>query len=157
MLRILHLINKASIFLASIFLGIMVFAIFYQVVARYFFNNPPPWTEEISRYLQIWLVCLMVSPLLASSEHLEIDVVYDLMSKRNKRMLDIIRHVASLIFAVILVYFSIQLNLTKRPQFSPALEISMAWIYWSIPVMAFLVAANQIALLLLVWKKRKDA
>ena len=98
----------------------------------------------------------MVSPLIASSEHLEIDFVYDMMSIKNKKRFDLIRHSATLLFAVILIYFSIQLNITKRPQFSPALEISMAWIYWSVPVMAVLIAANQIALILTIWKKEKN-
>ena len=156
MLTTLRIINKISIYLASIFLGVMVFAIFYQIVARYFFNNPPPWTEEVSRYLQIWLVCLMVSPLIASSEHLEIDFIYDLMSVTNKRRFDFIRHLATLLFAVILIYFGVKMNITKRAQFSPALEISMAWIYWSIPFMAVLVVVNQIALILAIWKKRQN-
>jgi TRAP-type C4-dicarboxylate transport system permease small subunit len=41
--------------IAMIFLGAMVYAIALQVVARYVFNSPPPWTEEVARYAMVWV------------------------------------------------------------------------------------------------------
>jgi TRAP-type C4-dicarboxylate transport system permease small subunit len=156
MFKILKLINKFSIYLSSVFLGVMVVAIFYQVIARYFFNNPPAWTEELSRYLQIWLVCLMVGPLILSSEHIEIDVVYNMIPKKSKRTFNLIRHTANLIFALILFYLGMKLNMLKKPQISPALEISMGWVYWSVPAMLVLIVTNQIAVILMTWNKSED-
>lgn len=156
MFKILKLINKVSIYLSSVFLGVMVVSIFYQVLARYLFNNPPAWTEELSRYLQIWLVCLMVGPLILSSEHIEIDVVYNMVPERSKRAFNLLRHTAVLIFALILFYLAIKLNMFKKPQISPALEISMGWVYWSVPAMLVSIVTNQIAVILMTWNKRKD-
>jgi len=130
----------------------MVAAIFYQVVARYFFNSPPAWTEEISRYLQVWLVCLMAGPLIYSAEHLEIDVVFNIMSKKAQRRCDLVRHTISLIFSIVILYYGVLLNILKKPQASPALEISMAWIYWVVPIMAILIAINQITAIISVFK-----
>lgn len=35
-------------------LGIMLLSILLQIVARYVFDAPPPWTEELARYAMIW-------------------------------------------------------------------------------------------------------
>jgi TRAP-type C4-dicarboxylate transport system permease small subunit len=40
--------------LAMIALTVMLVAILVQIVARYVFAAPPPWTEELARYAMIW-------------------------------------------------------------------------------------------------------
>lgn len=40
--------------IAMICLVALVGVVLLQVVARYVFFQPPPWTEELSRYLMIW-------------------------------------------------------------------------------------------------------
>lgn len=40
---------------AGIFLLAMVATIGLQVVARYVFSSPPPWTEEVARYAMVWV------------------------------------------------------------------------------------------------------
>jgi TRAP-type C4-dicarboxylate transport system permease small subunit len=40
--------------LAMIALAVMLVAILVQIVARYVFAAPPPWTEELARYAMIW-------------------------------------------------------------------------------------------------------
>lgn len=40
--------------MAMIALLVMLVAILVQIVARYVFAAPPPWTEELARYAMIW-------------------------------------------------------------------------------------------------------
>lgn len=40
---------------AGLFLALMIAAITLQVVARYVFNQPPAWTEEVARYAMVWV------------------------------------------------------------------------------------------------------
>lgn len=47
--------DKVTGIIAMIFLGAMVYAIALQVVARYIFDSPPPWTEEVARYAMVWV------------------------------------------------------------------------------------------------------
>ncbi|MEX1035295.1 MAG: TRAP transporter small permease subunit [Sneathiella sp.] len=47
--------DKVIGIIAMIFLGAMVYAIALQVVARYVFDSPPPWTEEAARYAMVWV------------------------------------------------------------------------------------------------------
>lgn len=41
-------------YVAMLALAIMLCSILLQVVARYVFDAPPPWTEELGRYAMIW-------------------------------------------------------------------------------------------------------
>lgn len=40
--------------LAIFALAVMLLAVLLQIVARYVFASPPPWTDEIGRYAMLW-------------------------------------------------------------------------------------------------------
>ena len=47
-------VDRACSLFAFLALGIMLLAVLLQIVARYVFDAPPPWTEEIGRYAMLW-------------------------------------------------------------------------------------------------------
>ena len=151
-----RVVNQTLLRGIGVILAVMVVAIFYQVIARYVFNAPPSWTEELARYLQIWLVALSVGPLFETSEHITIDFVSDRISEDKKKWIKLLVDVLLIVFLFIVFYLSIKLHYSKRPQRSPALEIPMAYIYLSIPVMTIFSCMNIIVDILHFFKKSED-
>jgi TRAP-type transport system small permease protein len=47
-------IDRVAMVLAVAALGIMLGAALWQTVARYMFNSPPIWTEELARRAMVW-------------------------------------------------------------------------------------------------------
>ncbi|MEL6421698.1 MAG: TRAP transporter small permease subunit, partial [Pseudomonadota bacterium] len=47
----------------------------YEIVARYVFNAPTIWVDEVSRILQIWVVYLAALYVFKSREMVTIDLV----------------------------------------------------------------------------------
>ncbi|WP_121064349.1 TRAP transporter small permease [Chachezhania antarctica] len=47
-------LDRACLILAKLALGGMVLAVLLQIVARYVFDYPFIWTEELARYLMVW-------------------------------------------------------------------------------------------------------
>ena len=47
-------LDRAASAGAVMALVVLVGAVMLQVVARYAFRSPPPWTEELARYAMIW-------------------------------------------------------------------------------------------------------
>lgn len=147
-----NILNICINYLCSVFLVIMTLSIFYQVVARFFLDSPPSWTEELARYLMIWVVLLGVSPLLASSDHIIIDLISGKLSKSNEIIIETIKYVTIIVFSIIVFYLGIKLILVKKPQISPALQIPMSFMYFSVPVMAFLTCFNAFVNLLIYFE-----
>lgn len=58
---------------AAMVLALMAAVVIYQVGARYLLGRPPSWTEELARYLQVWLVLLAAPVCLARGLHLAVD------------------------------------------------------------------------------------
>lgn len=70
--RILRRLAEAA--MAASLLG-MVLAVFLNVVLRYFFNTGLALSEELSRLLFVWLVCIGAVLALAEGKHLGFDMV----------------------------------------------------------------------------------
>lgn len=73
----------------------------YEVVARYFFNAPTIWAEEMSRAFLIWAVFLACAALLRSDDHIRVTVVLDLAPEWLKR----VARVVSLLFVAVISGF----------------------------------------------------
>lgn len=113
-----------------LFSGMLVAAV-AQVVSRYVFNAPLTWSEELSRYLFIWLSFLGAWVAWNRREHLGIDVLPELVPTRWRGPLLRLLEVLTLIFAVTSMYFGQKILSVSMRQPSAALRIPMVWVYSS--------------------------
>ncbi|MTI62063.1 MAG: TRAP transporter small permease subunit [Firmicutes bacterium] len=81
--------------------GIAVF-IFAQIVFRNFFSIGLSWTNELSRFLNISLVFLMLPVLLKEEDHVKIDFI---ISRLPEKIEIIIKSVISIITCFFGIYF----------------------------------------------------
>ena len=52
-------VSKFARNLAGLLLAVMVVMILSQVFFRYVLNDSLPWTEELAKYLMVWVACLV--------------------------------------------------------------------------------------------------
>ena len=98
-------IIKYSGYLASWLFVSIGFIVFYEVVMRYIFNSPTIWGEEISRFLQIWATYLALTYSFHKRDFIRITFIYDKLSLRGQRFLDIISFVFIIFFSSVVVYY----------------------------------------------------
>jgi C4-dicarboxylate transporter, DctQ subunit len=98
-------IIKYSGYLASWLFVSIGFIVFYEVVMRYVFNSPTIWVEEISRFLQIWATYLALTYSFHKRDFIRITFIYDKLSLRGQRFLDIISFVFIIFFSSVVVYY----------------------------------------------------
>ena len=72
---------------------------------RYIFNSPTIWVEEISRFLQIWATYLALTYSFHKRDFIRITFIYDKLSLRGQRFLDIISFVFIIFFSSVVVYY----------------------------------------------------
>src|SRR5882672_8755127 len=122
-------------------LGAITVLVLFQVVARYGFGRPPSWTEELARYLQVWLVMLAAPVCLRRGMHLAIDYLTPRLAPGGTAFRAVRTVVMALVgtLSAVLAYFGFQLLPVAALQRSPALGISMVWPYLVIPVAGVLM------------------
>ena len=98
-------IVQYSGYLASALFITIGFIISYEVIARYVFNSPTIWVNEVSRFLQIWATYLALTYSFHKKDFIRITVIYDKLNESGKKVLDFISFIFILIFSSFVVYY----------------------------------------------------
>lgn len=112
---------------------VMTLAIFLQVLARYVFNYPLSWPEELGRFLFAWIVFLGIVQVLRMEEMPCLDLVYQWFPERAGRFLKFFTSLVILGFLLIMLKGGWELMVRQTKQISVALQIPMAVVYFAIP------------------------
>ena len=140
--RLDNLLVKTEAFLLITLISIMTVVVFLQVVFRYALKEPLYWSEELARYLFVWLSILGAALGLQKRGHFGLDFFHQMLPEKGKRLIEFLIY---LFIGVVIFVILIQgINLVQKtiPQESPAMGISMGWAYACLPVGAALMAIH---------------
>ncbi len=126
----------------------LVVVVFGQVVSRFVFNAPFSWSEELARYLQVWLIMLGSVACLRKGLHLTVDYVVHALPAAGKRVLQLISLAAIVFFLAVVFVSSIALITATLSQRTPALQIPIAFVYLALPVGSLLMLLESVELVL---------
>ena len=119
-----------------------------QVVSRYAFHSPLPWSEQTARYLFIWMILLEMPVLFRNKGNMAFDLLLKRLPLGAQKFMGIV--IALLIAAFAAVYFSAGYDLVVRSvgKTVAGLGIPRNTVYLAQPVGAgllFIVALEQAA------------
>ena len=119
---------------------LMLIIIFGQVITRYCFDFTPEWSEEIARFLFVWVVFLGSALIMGESGHLAVEFLPNhFKDKAFGKVLQVIINLAGYVFTLILLFQGAKMTKVMTFQTSPGLEIPMSYVYVVIPVSCFLM------------------
>ena len=114
--------------------AVLVFPVSLQVFSRYTALIPAwIWTEEMARFLFIWMVMLGAMIGVREATHFEVDVWPQLKPRANAA-LRIVSMIFVLVFAFVFVYYGIQFVQFGWNQTSELADMPMAWIFVAWPL-----------------------
>lgn len=123
-------------------LSIMVINVIWQVFTRFVVGVPSSFTDELARYLMIWLGILGAAYVSGKNMHVAIDVLQSKANEKNQKRLKIVVFILIIAFAFFalviggmrLVYITYVLD-----QRSPALQMPLSIVYSCIPISGLLI------------------
>ncbi len=139
-----------SIFIFGLAMTIIVVA---QVFARYVLNASLFWSEELARYLLVWLTFLGASVAYRQGLHPGVDFFYIRMPYAWRRRSAILVHLLSLALFGIMVLKGAAFAYFVRLQISPALSLPKWLIMAIVPVSGAIFFIHGMYFLLLEIKK----
>lgn len=149
--RILTQTNGLVIGLGAVALGALPLIIFYDVAARFLFNAPTIWANEIAVYMQQLLVFLPMGLLLSENAHIRSTLLVDRLPETMQQILSVFSLVMIIILAVAIAWlgWNMTLHAWNYRQVSPTLLAVPLWMPHSlIPLGGFLLLVNAIASLI---------
>ena len=135
-------------------LGIsMAFIVATQVFFRYALNQSLFWSEELARFLLVWLTFLGATVAYRRKVHPGIDVLVARMQPPLQKASILLTHLASMGLFAVMVIYGFQFAYFVRLQISPALYLPK-WIILSIiPVSGLILMVHGITFLLEALKR----
>ena len=110
-----------------------------QVIWRYVFNDPIYWSEELARYLFVWLTFLAASMAFRDHKHMAVDLIQPFLGPVARRWQHaIITGILAVFFIIVLVVAPEILSITLD-QPSASLSIPIALLYLSFPFSIFIM------------------
>jgi TRAP-type C4-dicarboxylate transport system permease small subunit len=125
--------NRIEEYIGIFCLFVMLFAMTYQVVARFVFMTGNTWSEELSRYIYIWFTLITVSLAILHNAHIKIEAAMAVFPKRWRPKLVALGLVILIVYCLFVVFYGvkmIQRNI-RMGNVSLGLQLPM-WIVYSI-------------------------
>jgi TRAP-type C4-dicarboxylate transport system permease small subunit len=136
-------------------MSVMVINVLWQVFTRYVTGNPSSFTDELARFLMIWIGVLGAAYVSGRNLHVAIDILPLRQNKKTQKKLKII--VTTLI--ILFVFFAFVIGGTRLVyisyvlgQQSPALQLPLAIVYLIIPISGLLIMYYKISDLKNIYK-----
>ncbi len=135
-------LNRVLEWLIICFLTVMLFSVLWGVCSRYILADQSSWTDELARFMLIWVSVLGAVYVSGKNAHIAIDLLPESISLKNKMRLDIF--VSSVIFLFVGCIFIIgggryTYVSFKLQQTSAALGIPVGFIYLILPMAGSLI------------------
>ncbi len=105
MFTVIDRVSDAAGRLAAWLFFAIGFLITAEVIARYVFTAPTPWTEEISQALQIWATYLAAACVLRNRDLIVIEFFTQRMGPRRRRVAETFSLLVVLAFALVAVVY----------------------------------------------------
>lgn len=98
--KVLHVLNNFEAYIAALAFGVMMVLLTIQVISRYVFNKSITWTEELAMILYVLMIYCAISASVTKRKHLRIEIIYDLVPFKTRKVLMIVGDAVFLFFCV---------------------------------------------------------
>jgi TRAP-type C4-dicarboxylate transport system permease small subunit len=135
--------------LLLVFAGLMTVTVILQVLCRYVLKNPLAWTEELARYLMVWMAFSGASCVIKKWDNIYVDILINMLKKKPKKIMFLVQK-----FVILgLLIYSFYLCITVFPRVSafqnmPVMGLGMIWAQSSMIVGFLLMALQNIGVIL---------
>ncbi|WP_231886144.1 TRAP transporter small permease [Marinomonas atlantica] len=116
---------------------VLVVCVVWQVFSRYVLGAPSTSTDELARFLFIWVSLLGAAFTLGQKKHLAMDFMLLVLEGKKRATLNIVITLIGLVFAVVIMLIGgsgLVLKTLSHGQVSPVLGWQMGWVYSAIPL-----------------------
>jgi len=125
-----------------VLLAAMAVIIFANVVLRYSTSQSIEWAEEVARYLMVWLTFLGAGPVLRYGGHIAVENLQDSLPIFWARTIRVLIALMLTGFFIFIIWYGVIYVDRVQFQMTPTTQISMSWVYASMPVGGALLLAH---------------
>lgn len=149
---------ELAIFYASALMMLALTAvILYGVVARYFFNAAPSWSEEVPRVLFLWVTYVAIAVAVRRGQSLRITLLLDRLPPLGRVLAEMLMHLSILVMLAFLLWHNMPVIELSAQTRMLATQWPDATRFWPLSVGCVLIGLYQLRLVLRTWQQYTGA
>jgi TRAP-type C4-dicarboxylate transport system permease small subunit len=121
--------------LTAIIFGIIMYAVF----TRYVLDFVPSWSEEVPRYLLVWISLLGTALAVDRKDHIGFDYLFNKMPERARRIGALVLNIGIFIMGLIMLAWGIRYTREFGADFMESIPVTNFWLYISMPISGGLI------------------
>jgi TRAP-type C4-dicarboxylate transport system permease small subunit len=156
MMKTKERIDKVLGYFLVALMGILVLDVLWQVISRYILRSPSSFTDELARFLLIWVGILGAAYATGKKMHLAIDIIINRFDIKRRRLIDFLINAVIALFALCVMIIGgihLMLILLKLGNTSAALSLPIGFVYSVIPLSGMLIVYYSLSEIATGWKQ----
>ena len=135
-LRLLSRLVEGLVILGA---TVIVALVTIEVILRYIFSHSLIFTEELCRYLMVWIVFLGSALAIRDGSHIRISILVNRLSPRLQQHMRLAAYCLTLIFLLVITIEGLKILPRQLYQMCITIDISLFYFYLAIPVGSILM------------------
>jgi len=148
---VLAVLDRTLKYALTLFSVVLTVSVFLQVLIRFVFKYPLPWTEEIARIAFVYCVFIGATIAVRQNSHLHVDALLVVLPKKVASALVFLGMLLVGVFLVFVTWQGIVLVRATGVQMTPVMQVPFKYLYLILPIsgalMLLFLVANLLALL----------
>ena len=137
--KISDLLFRVTAKVIIVLMALDVITMLVQVFGRQF-GKAPAWTEELSRFLMVWIAFLGSGLLVKEGSHIAVDILQNTVKNEKVKFFFVkFSNVCMFLVGCIILYFGWFITKKNMEQITPALQLPFSVVYLSLPICGFLI------------------
>lgn len=138
--RIRKSLDRLLEVICCLILTVMVAVSCWQVISRYVVGRPSTITEELLRFMLVWISMLGMAYVAGKQQHISLTLLLDKVSARMRQWWMIVLQMTFIAFSMwILIIGGMKISAISMLQISPALGVPMGQVYYALPLSGGLI------------------
>lgn len=133
LLKISDTIDKVCGWAIILLFAVMTITYSAQVFLRFVVGVGLKWTEELTRYADIWAIMIGFVMIAKRRNHINVSVLEEILRGKNKARLIVVQQVISLVIFAVMFFISFRLIELAGGQLTTNMRIPKRWVYWIYP------------------------
>jgi TRAP-type C4-dicarboxylate transport system permease small subunit len=152
----LGILNRSVENITAVMLATMVILIFIQIISRELFGNSFAWTEEIARFLMIWVTFLGASFAFQYGAHIGIEYFKSKLPFLFQKFFEMLAFISCTVFFLYMIVQGLVFVEGAMTQSSTALNLPMGYAYLVIPISGVFMFINLLDVTIKSFKEGKE-
>lgn len=132
----------------AVLLMIMTVILFSQVIARYAMGTGLSWSEELVRYMCVWIIFLGATCATKDGSQISVTALEEMLKGLPKKILSIIQSILAVCYCVLLSWIGFTALEFAKVQKSPNMLLPMNLVYSVIPIAMIIMLIHLVTVFL---------